>query len=386
MESTTKKIISFRHCEVTTYEKSCTEENKFIFEENQLNQYLSEWTSIDKFAFAYHDKDVNADGSPKDKHIHIMLKFKNPVHLDTIASKFHVQESQVERIKGKFGDALLYLTHRNAPEKYQYPDTAVVANFDYSKETEEFESDKDVEKLIYDYGDCKISKKELYKHLDAYSFHKNAELIRDMEKYRSMVTKDRDMEVLYICGASGSGKTTLAKFIAQSNGFDYFVSGSGKDVLDGYDKEECIILDDLRADVFTKAEIFKLMDNNTDSSIKSRYHNKNISTCKLMIVTSILSPYELYSWESPNPNVKTKEPVKQFVRRLGYGCLSIDNDDNKTIYLVRLDDKCHEVDKRSWNRNMKDVYNALGINPDSHTFGSHFLENASNSIGSFVVC
>ena len=57
-----------------------------------------------------------------------------------------------------------------------------------------------------------------------------------------MKIKERNLEVVYITGGSGSGKTLSAKYFAEKFGYDSFVSGSGDDFLDGYDKEECLII------------------------------------------------------------------------------------------------------------------------------------------------
>jgi len=123
-------------------------------------------------------------------------------------------------------------------------------------------------------------------------------------------------------------------------------------VLDGYDKEECIIFDDLRADVFTKAELFKLTDNNTNSSVKSRFYNKDISYCKLMIITSIKAPHELYNWDED-----VQESFKQFTRRIGGYYLYIDEDG--------LVVKCEYFDGRITRKvqdfTMNQVFYTLGI-------------------------
>lgn len=172
---------------------------------------------------------------------------------------------------------------------------------------------------FYDYGQCKISKRQLMNYLKgsgriAKLIHENNSLYKHMKDLRQdLISQNRNMEVIYITGASGTGKTTAAKYIAQKLHYDYFVSGSGDDVLDGYDKEECIILDDYRAGVMTFSELLKFLDNHTNSSVKSRFKNKDISQCKLIIITSIYPPEELYQSVLHNAN---QEPLEQLMRRL----------------------------------------------------------------------
>lgn len=173
--------------------------------------------------------------------------------------------------------------------------------------------------VFYDYGQCKISKRQLMDYLKgsgkiAKLIHENNSLYKHMKDLRQdLISHDRNLEVIYITGASGSGKTTAAKWLAEKLHYDYFVSGSGEDLLDGYDKEECIILDDYRASAMSFSELLKFLDNHTNSSVKSRFKNKDISVCKLIVVTSIYPPQELYCNISKNENT---EPLEQLMRRL----------------------------------------------------------------------
>ena len=123
----------------------------------------------------------------------------------------------------------------------------------------------DMNRLIAQYANLEITKKQFYKTIN--NQPNGWELYRDFqkhilkaEKYRANVLKDRSLEVLYISGDSGSGKTTFAKYLAEKKHYDPFVSGSGDDILDGYDKEECIILDDFRAGTMKFSELLKFLD------------------------------------------------------------------------------------------------------------------------------
>lgn len=173
--------------------------------------------------------------------------------------------------------------------------------------------------VFYDYGQCKISKRQLMDYLKgsgkiAKLIHENHSLYKHMKDLRQdLISHDRNLEVVYITGASGTGKTTAAKWLAEKLHYDYFVSGSGEDILDGYDKEECIILDDYRASVMSFSELLKFLDNHTNSSVKSRFKNKDISMCKLIIITSIYPPEELYVNIAKSEN---QEPLEQLLRRL----------------------------------------------------------------------
>ena len=87
--------------------------------------------AIKDYAYIIHDKDLKEDGTTKYKHYHISLRFKYSQDTKNIAKWFNVSENFVSKIKGKYEDSLLYLTHANAPEKYQYSIEEVKSNFNY---------------------------------------------------------------------------------------------------------------------------------------------------------------------------------------------------------------------------------------------------------------
>lgn len=106
-------------------------------------------------------------------------------------------------------------------------------------------------------------------------------------------------------------QTTFAKKLARNFG-DYFISSSGKDFLDGYMGQLSIILDDFRGSQATLSTVLKLLDNNTASSVESRYKNSSISECKQIYITSVVEPFEMFQ----NVFKESPEPYEQFARRL----------------------------------------------------------------------
>lgn len=59
------------------------------------------------------------------------------------------------------------------------------------------------------------------------------------------------------------------------------------------------------------SDFIKMIDNNTDTRVKSRYYNKNITECKLIIITSIHNMDTFYN----NIFAEKDEPLIQFQRR-----------------------------------------------------------------------
>lgn len=319
-----------------------------------------------KYLIVKHDQDA-----PRKAHYHIFVKMPSKRNIKDIARFCGIETQYIEKVHN-WKNALAYAFHLtdNAKNdgKYQYDNNAIISSKDIdinaifrlsSEYQEKRDHQKELEEMLFKYGECEISKSEMLKRMSAEDYNKNALMFKRMQEYRIMKVRDRNMNVIYITGGSGSGKTTLAKYMARIMNYDFFVSGSGKDLLDGYDKEECIILDDLRADVFTKAELFKLCDNNTNSSVKSRFKNKDISYCKLMIITSIKTPQDLYNWDTFSEEDKD-ETFSQFARRLGNKFLYI-NEDGTILECTYDLDYSNRTKKKVADVNMNDVFLLLGI-------------------------
>ena len=353
------KVKTYRQFELMQY---------FEYFDTKALDFVFSWLDeLDcKYLAVKHDKDEKAE------HFHLFVKLANARTFDDIARQCKTKKQYLQKIEKSWDSALAYAFHLTDSAKndgkYKYDESAIIrakdvdvsAIFEKNRQYEEKKrSNEELKKLIYLYGECKLSKKDLTDSMTAEDYNKNAVLMKRMREYRQMKVRDRDMQVIYVCGESGSGKTTLAKYFAKIQGLDYFVSGSGKDVLDGYDKEECIVLDDLRADVFTKAELFKLTDNNTNSSVKSRYANKDISYCKLMIITSIKTPHTLYNWTE---TADKDETFKQFSRRLSNTFLYITN--NGDIWECKYEDNENPTKgtmKKKAPFSMQEVFAVLGI-------------------------
>lgn len=92
--------------------------------------------SIRGYAFATHDKDRNDDGTLKEVHTHIVLWLFDGRTVDDIRRWFRYTDSDGQAVNtlGQFcldvTSAFEYLTHKNAPDKYQYDDDIVICTDD----------------------------------------------------------------------------------------------------------------------------------------------------------------------------------------------------------------------------------------------------------------
>jgi len=300
-------------CEVVLYPESSELARNF----KDLEE-LCKLQSIE-YCFILHDKCKKENSNEfKKPHVHIYLKFANQRHFSEIAKIFGCSESAVSKSHGSFDDCVLYATHKNAPEKYQYNDSEVIASFNYTSRCEKILSEK-VKKQKKDYilqkiADGEYTERNLFEKITLQEYVKNERYIKsafDFKRQELSKNCSRELQVIYIQGSSGVGKTTFSKELCKNSGYDdIYISSSGSDFLSDYKLERAIILDDLRSDTMTLSEFLKMTDKHTQSAVKSRYHNK-ILCAELVIVTSVKQLIDFYN---EFQHTRLEEP-KQIFRR-----------------------------------------------------------------------
>ena len=300
--------ISVKTCEVMQYWKymDCNDIDVVISRIKTL-------TNLKSWAIITHDKDVLPNGELKPSHFHCVLTFSNAKTIKTIADCIGVEMQYVEKIRTTTKSARLYLIHRNNPEKYQYPPEFVRASFDYVSYVDDCPVKQKRENIAQRIEIGEIKQYNICNFITIDEYSRNYRYYQKCFEYRQNKLKglDRDMECIFITGGSGTGKTTYAKMIAAQKGYACYISSGGKNPLDDYQGQECIILDDTRSSTWNLTDFLKLTDNHTDSLVGCRYYNKSISECKLLIVTSVKSLDEFYEKATKEDN----EPKIQLLRR-----------------------------------------------------------------------
>lgn len=273
--------------------------------------------AISRYVYILHDKDTKPDGTPKNPHYYILLKLKDSNNTEYIAKWFGIPENFVGRIKGRWADGLLYLTHENAPEKHRYEETEVKSSYDWVADKKahkrKVSEKKRMEEIVSMIASGEIRPYNYTDFITPQEYVKYASAIRTAMNYRADTISqnhNRQLEVIYIVGGSGCGKSTYAKQLAEEKGMSYYVSSGSNDVLDGYCGEECLILDDLRPSCLGLSDLLKLLDNNTSTSVKSRYRNK-ILECRLIILTTVKEIDTFFAGVFEHED----EPLRQFKRR-----------------------------------------------------------------------
>ena len=297
--------------------KSCEVMQYFEYYDVQeiavIESRIKSLTWIKQYAIAIHDKDLLENGSLKKKHFHAILTFYNNTTSTVVAKKLHVEEQYVNKIRTTTKSAMLYLVHRNDQDKYQYPPWDIVANFDYVEYVDGCLPKVKKENIAERIKSWEIKKYNLHEYIPINEYAINKMYYERCFEFRQSIIKnmDRKLTCMFITWKSGIWKTTFAKMLAEKMGFHAFVSSGGKNPLDDYKWEECIILDDLRDDVYDFADLLKLSDNNTNSLVGCRFYNKSIAECKLLIITSVQDIHDFYKYE-------IEEEQKQLFRRFSH--------------------------------------------------------------------
>ena len=339
---------SYKQCEIVQQVKFLSEEDILKSIKYNSNSYIEKWSYI------LHNQDTKEDGTLKEPHWHIFLKFNGAVPSSAISNLFHVKENYIQTLKKRdYNQAILYLCHLNDNTKFQYDISLVKANFDYQEVVK-----KEIDK--YNKQEKKKSKDdrlleilELISNgtLKEYNYAQHI-TVEEYAKYRTKIDNaykyyydknngiNRNMEVFYISGYSGTGKTFFSKKFAMEKykENEIYVSSSGADILGEYKGQPCIILDDLRSEMglngFKPNDLLKLLDNNTTSSVKSRYRNKNLFNCELLIITSVLTPLQFFH----NIEEEYQEEIHQFFRRCN-NWFAIQDDSYNILYNIYNRDK-----------------------------------------------
>ncbi len=320
-----------RSCEIVS--RLYNDDGEMLFDLNALPDILDgKSNAIQEWAYCIHNKDVYTEedekrtpehksGTLKPEHIHLVLRFKRnqPQNTEYIAKWFNIPENFVSKIRGKFEDAVLYLIHKNAPEKFQYDISEVVANFKVETYIENCENQSKLSQIIKDILSGEIREYNKTIEIDSMLLVNPSDLriienaFKVRSEYLQATKKHRNTTCIYICGKSGAGKTTFAKKLAEEKNMEYFISSGSNDIMDGYAQQPCLICDDIRPSCLGLSDLLKMLDPYTASSIKSRYKNKYLNA-DLIILTSVLPIEEFYHNVFEHEN----EPITQLKRRCQY--------------------------------------------------------------------
>lgn len=287
-----------------------------------LQATFMKYTTIKKWAYINHDKD---DTRP---HYHICLHFGGAsVDIQQVAKWFnlgykdekgneHDGTQFINRIKGRWTDVLLYLTHGNESQKnkHQYSVSEVTANFDFETEIESAKILGDWEHYSYAQQLKYVNSLPTAEKVKAFS---QLRKLWELQCQVLTLNTDRNIQVVFIDGKGGSGKTYYAKKLLTSLGYDFCVSSASNDPFQDYLGQKGIILDDMRDYAFAFEDLLKTLDNNTSSSVKSRFANK-VFNGEMIVITSKVPLVHWYKTKDNHGNYYNLEAddLIQLYRRI----------------------------------------------------------------------
>ena len=251
-----------------------------------IQKTCMEHTTIKHWAYILHDTRP---------HYHIYVNFgKAGVSSAMVANWFGVAENFVSKIKGRKSDVLLYLIHGQTDQqnKHQYLPSEVVANFDWQTEVENSKILGDFEKYSYAQMLAYVNNLPNDEKVTAYNKLKK---LWEIHCQNAVLNPDRKIEVVFICGKGGVGKTYYAKKMLTEMSLDFCISSASNDPFQDYLGQKAIILDDLRDSSFSLEDLLKMLDNNTNSSVRSRFNNK-VFNGEVIVITSAVPLRYWYSF------------------------------------------------------------------------------------------
>ena len=316
--------------------------------EKMLEVLNSGW--VRKWAWILHDHDKKADGTPKENHMHLMCQWAQTTKTSVICNKFGCRENQIEKIKGRWADALDYLDHANAPDKYQYDPSEVHANFDWEEEAKNSTSKQRarINEVIAGIGDGTIREYNLHDNVSVVEYTKYRRKIEDAFRWRRGYVQAHleelvEMkEIVWVCGQTGTGKTTFAKQLAQTMNLIFAITSTGKNMFDEYRDEPCLIIDDLRPVDMRFSDLLGILDPYNFKAAQARYQNKALQT-KMIIVTTTYTPEAFCN--ACNGEELNAEDARQLYRRINavYECTT------KDVYEYEYDEtSSHRDMTRQW--------------------------------------
>ena len=249
-------------------------------------------------------------------HFHIVIKFGNVTRFETIKNKFPY--GNIESSKS-IKNSVQYLVHMNSPEKHQYKWEDIITN---TKELNKYQlkskvsEELDINYYIEEINKGNIKEFESYDKIPILIYTKYGSRIDKAYKiYYERMSKDidRKIEVEFMFGGGGTGKTLFAKTDCEIKNLSFCISSSSNDPMQDYRGEDVLILDDLRDSSFKFADLLKILDNNTRSSISSRYRNKCFIGSKI-IITSNSDLDNWYNWESYEDKHQLKRRIKTMIK------------------------------------------------------------------------
>jgi hypothetical protein len=324
-----------------------------------------------------HDKDVLADGCPKEDHVHVVLqqsagrKVEGKLQCDAMDRTFGFDKSVVKGPPrgGRIENAQAYLIHAKDPDKHQYrvEEVITLCGKDYAeieaehrdawarrsvigrkaaipmKEWNEL-GDTLVQKVL----DGEVDELDILRDktlMDIYTRNEmkvnlalknraKREMLFEVEKLRAGVFQKT---VIWAMGASDQGKSYLVESIAAELaarlGWSVF-RATAKNGPDDYNAEQVFMMNEPSSRVMEWADFLQLLDPRQAGPISARYTNKRDAAPRLILIAVAVDPVE-FGFFIPGKR-SSGDSLDQLIRRitLMVDAKKIDDEPHYTVSAV----------------------------------------------------
>ena len=152
----------------------------------------------------------------------------------------HKNLLEVLQLIGQAHDKIMEAQDIISDLKYQYEDDVIVANYEWKKESEKRQKEKDFDigKVVELIGDGTIRAYNMHEYVTVNQFVKYKRRIDSAFTYRDKLVKSIQeelvemKEIVWVYGETGLGKTSFAKKLAKMSNKIYALTATGKNIFD----------------------------------------------------------------------------------------------------------------------------------------------------------